>query len=90
MDGIALFSMPKLMFKLQSLLHTVVCLNFSVKLKLKNRVRHLKIKAEKLFEVGIKDLWKKKRFVKWDHSRGINFLKTMKNKEFRFIMIIHS
>ena len=60
MDGVVLFIMPKKMFKLQSLLHTVVCLNFSVKLKLKNRVRHLKIKAEKLFEVGIKDLWKKK------------------------------
>ena len=90
MDGVVLFIMPKKMFKLQPLIHTVICLNFSEKIKLKNRVWNFKIKAEKLFEAGIKDLWKKKRFVKWDHSRGINFLKTMKNKEFRFIMIIHS
>lgn len=50
----------------------------------------MKIKAEKLFEVGIKDLWKKRRFVKWAHSKGINFLKKMNDKEFRFIMIVHS
>ena len=53
----------------------VICLNFNEKIKLKNRVWCLKIKAEQLFEVGIKDLWKKKILWNGIILEALTFLK---------------